>query len=200
MRTALLTIGVVIVVAVLTALAVIYTGIPDVAATSKHQSLVHWALTTTREHSVERRAESIQAPPLDRQERVENGFRGYREMCAICHTPPGDQASPLAEGLNPQPPDLSKVAEQQSAAELFWVIKNGIRMTGMPAWGMTHSEDEIWDLVAFIKALPQINPSDYQAMARRLPAGHGHTDEAHQGMPMPEPNTGQGHSDDGHGH
>ena len=199
MRTAFVTIGVVLFIAVLTALAVIYGGIPNVAATSQHQSLVHWALSTTREHSVERRAEHIQVPPLDSQDRVENGFRGYREMCAICHTPPGDQASPLAEGLNPQPPDLSKVAKQRSAAEMFWAIKNGIRMTGMPAWGLTHSDDEIWELVAFLKVLPKLDPSEYQAMARRLPAGHGHSDGARQNAPS-ESDAEHGHSDGGHGH
>lgn len=196
MRIAMLTLGVVTVIALLAAAAVIYGGVPDVGATSKHHPLIHWALTTTRERAVERRANSVRAPTLIDQQRIERGFRGYREMCALCHTPPGGQDSPLHEGLNPAPPDLANVAERRSPAELFWVIENGIRMTGMPAWGPTHSEEDIWDLVAFVNALPQIDPAEYEAMDRRLPPGHGHGSHEEPAAQAPE----HGHADEEHRH
>ncbi len=172
--------GSIIVLALLAVLTVMYTGIFNVATAWQDPPLLRWVLVTTRESSIERRAQDIQAPALDGAQQIENGFRSYRERCAICHTPPGGKQSPLAKGLNPEPPDLSEDEDkdEMSAAELFWVIKNGIRMTGMPAWGPTHDDTEVWDIVAFIKTLPQTSAADYRALDSRLPAGHDDA-EAH---------------------
>lgn len=174
MKTVIATLSAVIAIAVLAALLVIYAGLFNVAATWEDPALVRWALETTREHSVDRRAAAVTAPPLGEVKQVENGFRSYREMCAICHTPPEAKDSPVTKGLNPQPPNLAKIADKIPAAELFWVIKNGIRMTGMPAWGPTHEDDELWDIVAFVKTMPKMNKADYQALDSRLPKGHHH--------------------------
>lgn len=194
MKQVVATLGIVIAAAVLAVLAVMYTGAFNVATEWRDPSLVRWVLVTTRESSIERRAQAVQAPALDGAARIDNGFRGYREMCAICHVPPGGKPSPLAKGLNPEPPDLSKDEDHMSDAELFWVIKNGIRMTGMPAWGPSHGDEELWDIVAFIKALPNMSAADYLALDRRLPPGHG--DEGHD--------NGSPHHDQGeeapHGH
>jgi len=172
MKTVTATLGIIITVAILTGLVVMYTGVFNVATSWKDPALLRWVLVTTRESSIERRAQTIQVPALDRAQQIENGFRSYREMCAICHTPPGGKRSPLVKGLNPEPPDLSKNEDHMSAAGLFWVIKNGIRMTGMPAWGPTHDDAEIWDIVAFVKTLPKMSAVDYRALESRLPQGH----------------------------
>ncbi len=173
MKSVATTLGVIVVLAISVMLAVMYTGVFNVATAWQDPALVRWVLVTTRESSIERRARDVQAPNLEGAARLENGFRGYREMCAICHGTPGGKPSPLAKGLNPEPPDLSEEAEHMSAAELFWVTKNGIRMTGMPAWGPSHNDEELWDIVAFVKALPEISPAEYRALDRRLPPGHG---------------------------
>ncbi len=171
------TLGIIITLAILALFAMMYTGAFNVATGWQDPSLVRWVLVATRESSIERRAQAIQAPVLDGVNRIENGFRGYREMCVICHGTPGGKPSPLAKGLNPEPPDLSEDEDQMSDAELFWVIKNGIRMTGMPAWGPSHSDAELWDIVAFVKTLPNMSAADYLALDRRLPPSHG--DEGH---------------------
>ena len=180
--------------AVFAVVTVMYTGAYNVAAAWKDPALLRWALTTTRESSIERRAQAIQAPALEGADRIDNGFRSYREMCVICHGRPGGEPSPLAKGLNPRPPDFSRAEHDMSAAELFWVIKNGIRMTGMPAWGPSHSDAELWDLVAFVRALPNISAAQYGALDRRLPPGH---DDDRHDNPMPHRDEG-GHEPHGH--
>jgi mono/diheme cytochrome c family protein len=176
MKTIVATLSVAIILAVLTGLAVMYTGTFNVATSWKDPALLRWALVTTREKSIERRAESIVVAPMKGLRQIENGFRSYRDMCAICHAFPGMKASPVEKGLNPEPPELAEEAEHMSAAALFWVIKNGIRMTGMPAWGVTHEDDELWDIVAFIKAMPEMNDADYRRLDKQLAKGHGHGD------------------------
>jgi len=174
MRTIVVGLGIAIAFSTIMGLFVIYTGIFNVATAWEDPAPIRWALVTTRENSIKSRAASIEEPAIKGEQQIDAGFRSYREMCAICHTPPGATESPVTKGLNPVPPDLAKSAEHMSAAELFWAIKNGIRMTGMPAWGPTHKDNEMWDIVAFVKQLPSMNKDDYLAMDSRLEKGHDH--------------------------
>ena len=177
----------IIALAVLAGFAVMFRGFYDVSAASVEPALLRWALIAIRESSIERRARDVQVPVLEGEARVERGFRSYREMCAVCHGRPGGERTPLAKGLNPQAPDLSRSDHDMPPAELFWVMKNGIRMTGMPAWGRTHSDAELWDLVAFVKALPKLSAAQYDALDRRLPSGH---DDDHHDDTMPHHDQG----------
>ncbi len=192
MKNVVITLGTAITLATLVGLTVVYAGLFDVSTSWKDPALVRWVLATTRENAVKSRAALIKVPPMEGAQQVEEGFRSFREMCASCHTPPGASASPTAQGLNPEPPDLAKRAEQMSAAELFWVIKNGIRMTGMPAWGPTHKDPELWNIVAFVKALPNMSSDDYQALDQETPEGHGHSGGGHNDEGK------SGHGDDSH--
>jgi len=158
------------VLGVLIAAGVIYSGIFNVAATVEDAPPLRWLLVTTREASVQRRARDIQAPAPGGAERVENGFRIFREVCAMCHTPPGRPATAMTKGLNPEAPALAELVEDMTDAELFWVTKNGIRFTGMPAWGSSHNDQEIWDVVAFMRTSPDMKAADYDALDRRVPS------------------------------
>ncbi len=167
MKTILATIFTSAALAVLGGVAFIYSGIYNVAATNKHSALMHWILHTTMEQSIERRADAIKLPvniALLDPATIERGFRHYDEMCTGCHGAPGIQPGKMHDGLNPEPPTLTEEVREMSPAELFWVIKNGVRMTGMPAWGPGHSDDKIWVMVAFLKALPDITATQYKAM------------------------------------
>jgi len=101
------------------------------------------------------------------------GINDFDSMCAECHTVPGKSPSPLAQGLNPPAPDLAEEALEEPPEVLFWVTKNGIRMTGMPAWGVTHNDDEIWPVIAFLQVLPDLDGIAYQEMLEEA-EGHGH--------------------------
>ncbi|MFQ6005653.1 MAG: c-type cytochrome, partial [Woeseia sp.] len=104
----------------------------------------------------------------------------YNSMCAGCHGAPGMEPEPLGQGLNPAAPDLAEEAAEMTPAELFWVTKNGIKMTGMPAWGATHDDDAIWPVVAFMTNLPGLDQAAYQALlAEAQGSGHHGEDAAH---------------------
>ena len=155
---------VVLVVLALAAVGFIYSGIYDVAASTPDAGLIQWALGTTQHRSVERRAEEIQPPPLDDPALIRTGLIEYHEMCVVCHGAPGIKVSPTGQGLNPAPPELAKESAEEEAGELFWITRNGIKMTGMPAFGVTHSDEEIWAIVAFLKRMGGLSPAEYQRM------------------------------------
>ena len=153
-------------IAVVVSIGLAYSGYVNVGATVQHNTLSNWLLTTTMQKSVKRHAQDLNTvvPELGDHALILVGAENYDAMCATCHAPPGQSPSALAEGLNPVPPNLQESGEHMSAKELFWVTKHGIRMTGMPAWGLTHSDEELWSVVAFMKTLPNLGPEEYKRM------------------------------------
>jgi mono/diheme cytochrome c family protein/ketosteroid isomerase-like protein len=151
---------------------VVASGALSVAADEPHSSLLFGMLDTARERSIDARADDIQVPALDDAGMVRRGAGNYDSMCAQCHLAPGMDPTELSAGLSPTPPNLAKHAHTDSA-EAFWVIKHGIKSTGMPAWGR-HMEDQyIWDVVAFLRKLPSLSAEQYQAEVAAS-GGHSH--------------------------
>jgi hypothetical protein len=164
----------------------IYSGIQSVAADGEHRALTQWLLQTVRERSVARRARGVE-PGMPAQMDVHllhTAIIAFEDMCAACHAPPGRGSSALARGLNPPASDLVAAARQRSPAELFWVTRHGVRMTGMPAWGKTHTDAELWPLVALITRFPDLEPDEYSRLlddARAAGVTHDHGDsEVHE--------------------
>ena len=188
------------ILAVLAALAagalwVAYSGVADVSATGSQKPLFEWFLATTREHSVETRAEKIHVPDLNNPARLDEGLEHYHAMCAGCHGAPGLDPDEIGQGLSPRPPKLARHKfEGKEAAEAFWVIQNGIRMTGMPAFGPTHTDEQIWNIVAFLRRMHELSPEQYAQMvaAAGLSADEGETGEAGEAGRAP------GDGDEGH--
>jgi len=181
MKTVIATVAAVVIITLLGGSVFIFSGAYNVAASNKDSAVMHWLLETTREASVERRAESVIVPPeniLTSPETIRIGFEHYKEMCIVCHGAPGVEPGEARAGLNPKPPLLAKRQNDMSNQETFWVIKHGIKMTGMPAWGATHDDDKIWAIVAFVNKLPQLSTAEYQAMQQQL-AETGSQDEHH---------------------
>lgn len=163
-------------IAVATVAGVIYGGLIDVAATASEPGPLRWLLETTRERSISRRAEGVRVPDLSGDALVAAGASAFDDMCAGCHGVPGQAPFVAAEDMNPPPPHLDREeASELGAAERFWVIKHGIRMTGMPAWGRTRSDEEIWSLVAFLGLLPGTDADTYRNLAGL--GGHHHHDQ-----------------------
>jgi mono/diheme cytochrome c family protein len=163
---------VLVVISIVALMGGIYSGFYDVAASQPDNAVTRWALVTARNRSIDRRAAEITVPPLTDPKLIQEGFEHYHEMCTGCHLAPGVDSSEIREGLNPVPPVLAKVVPNSSPARLFWVIKNGVKMTGMPAWGSSHSDQMIWAMVAFLERLPAMTPAEYQAMEKQLGKGH----------------------------
>jgi mono/diheme cytochrome c family protein len=180
-----------------------YSGLYDVSASSPHSGFVNWFLSTTSHASVERRAREIEVPNLDDEVLVLAGANDYDSMCAGCHGAPGTNPDAVGQGLNPPAPDLTEEAAEMTPAELFWVTKNGIKMTGMPAWGVTHEDDAIWPVVAFMTKLPELDQSAYQTLLGDAKGVGHHGDDAvnsehsHAESDVPSSDAAHDHADSG---
>ena len=141
-----------------------YSGWYNVSAMNEESGIMKWVLNTTKDRSIESRSKNISVHDLNDASMIKEGFEHYNEMCVSCHGAPGEEETELSLGLNPPAPYLVDEAKEIDPKELFWVTKNGITMTGMPAWGKTHSDEKIWAIVAFIKKLPNITTEEYQKM------------------------------------
>ncbi len=160
------------------ALAFIYSGVYDVSATSPHFDVTYRLMRTVREQSVKRLAQGVKVPELDDPEKVHAGFRNFHAMCVTCHGAPGAEATEISKGLYPEAPNLVDAAKRRTPAELFVIIKRGIKMSGMPAWEPTHSGEEIWALVAFLNQFPAMPPAEYQEAVAYYAKG-GKSNEMH---------------------
>lgn len=185
----LVTLLVAVAILVLAAVGFMYSGLYDVSASNPDKGLIRWVLVTTQRHSVHRGVAAIQGkipvPNLQDPKLVRTGLVHYHEMCTTCHGAPGVKISEIGQGLNPDPPELSDVGHD-APEETFWVIKNGIKMTGMPSFGVTHTDDEVWAIVAFVRQMGKLTPQQYQAMVQQAGLGApGQENEAgeHQAQP-----------------
>jgi mono/diheme cytochrome c family protein len=150
----------------------IYAGIYNVAADIPHTQPVYWLLEVTTERSIAVRARDIVVPNnLADAKRISSGAGQYAEMCAGCHLAPGMKRTEISRGLYPRAPELRR-GNDLTPAEEFWVVKHGIKMTGMPAWGVTHSDKLLWDVVAFLRKLPELTPKQYETLVKSAPSHH----------------------------
>jgi mono/diheme cytochrome c family protein len=148
-----------------------FGGFYNIAATEPDPGIVKWALVRVRVASIERHAVNRPSLQLGNPAVVQAGARAFAELgCVTCHGAPGAKWAKFSEGLHPDPPDLGEIAKDLEPAQLFWVIKNGINMTGMPSFGAIKTEDQkLWQVVAFVKKLPSISPDDYKAWSAAAP-------------------------------
>jgi mono/diheme cytochrome c family protein len=129
--------------------------------------------------------------------RTENPFRDdpeawrtaaahYEDHCAACHGPDGRAQTVMASGLYPKVPDLTQpLVQRLTDGELFYVIQNGVRWTGMPAWRLQHSEEDSWRLVTFVRRLPTLTAEDLDSLNHMFEHpdavhhhhGHDHPDD-----------------------
>ncbi|HET7299499.1 MAG TPA: c-type cytochrome [Oleiagrimonas sp.] len=156
-----------IVVVVIAIAAWVWSGSYNIGADSPHWTFTRYVIGQLREHSIESRSADIKAPDLDDPALVAEGAHHYAEMCTGCHLAPGMGDSELREGLYPRPPNLTHFAP--NPAEAFWIIKHGIKMTAMPAWGKTHDDQKIWAMVAYLQKQPHMSVERYRELAG-LPA------------------------------
>jgi mono/diheme cytochrome c family protein len=158
-------IGFLAIIAIIAAAVFFLGGFYSVAGTAGDSEIVRWALVQTRQASIARHASD--KPPIDVNDPaiIRAGARAFSERgCVNCHGGPGIDWVKFAEGLRPEPPDLKELANERTPQQLFWVIKNGIKMSGMPSFSAIEMPDqEIWTVVAFVKKLPSVSDDDFKA-------------------------------------
>jgi mono/diheme cytochrome c family protein len=165
MRTFLAIVGLLAILGAIAAGVFFFGGYYSIAGTASEADIVKWALSRIRNASVARHAKDDPPLALDDPAIVRAGARAYSERgCVSCHGGPGADWAKFSEGLRPDPPDLKELVNERTPQQLFWVIKNGIFMTGMPSFGAIEVPDrELWTMVAFVKKLQSVTDNDFKA-------------------------------------
>ncbi|HJW06965.1 MAG TPA: c-type cytochrome [Rhodanobacter sp.] len=194
----------------------VWSGIYNIGADEHHTKPVYALMQALRERSIERHAKDIAVPNLDDPSLILKGAGQYAAMCTGCHLAPGMAENEMRPGLYPKPPQLAKF--RPDPREAFWVIKHGVKMSAMPAWGASHDDATIWSMVAFLQKMPGMTPAQYKDIVARAPqdhdmdeaGGHSHShgaaadEDAHgaaamEGMAM-SGEAGHSHAADGEAH
>ncbi len=174
----------------------VYSGVYNIGADDHHTRPVFAIMQILRERSVHARSKDLTVPDLNDPQLILKGAGQYAAMCTECHLAPGKKDSEIRPGLYPQPPNLSQV--RIDPKDEFWVIKHGIKMSAMPAWGSSHDDATIWSMVAFLQKLPEMTPAQYKDIIAKAPPdedmemdgdhehAHDHPDASQpSGMAMP---------------
>ncbi|NJC33932.1 cytochrome c553 [Sphingomonas jejuensis] len=141
-----------------------WSGIFNVAASSGHWAITDWFLHWTMRNSVRTHTllEGVESP------RDPSGLISaaghFEQSCAVCHGAPGQKASPVTRSATPPAPDLTETVPTWTDAQLFWILKHGVKYTGMPAWPTLERKDEVRRMVGFIRLLPEMSVTEYRAL------------------------------------
>ena len=175
----------------------VYFGAFNIAADVPHSKPVYWLMDTARDRSIAVRARGIKAPALDDPAQIIAGAAEYAEMCSVCHLHPGVEESEMTAGMYPRPPLLFK-SSGATPAQMFWTIKHGIKMSAMPAWGAAHDDRTVWAMVAFLKQLPRMSPTQYQVLTAKAEGESGDSHGTSESMPRKTMKPGMQGSEAGH--
>ncbi|MGH8227005.1 MAG: c-type cytochrome [Steroidobacteraceae bacterium] len=159
----------------------LYTGSYPIGADVPHSGAVFALLSAVRDRGIEAQSRNIHPPAdLSTPRRLSVGAGQYAAMCSGCHLAPGYRSGETWEGLYPQPPQLAR-GTHLTPGQIFWVVKHGLKFSGMPAWGKSHSDDEIWSITAFVLSVPHLTAQQYKDIVARAPS-----DADMVKMPMPQ--------------
>ena len=159
-------------IGVLVAGAFIWFGVYNVAADDPHWRSTYQLMTTVRSRSIATRAAEVTPPDLTDKELIRQGAGNYSAMCVTCHLAPGASDTELSLGLYPAPPTWSELGTKDPR-EAFWVIKHGVKMSGMPAWGKSMDDKYIWGMVALLQQFPRMTAAEYETLVATS-GGHDH--------------------------
>lgn len=155
---------------VLGGLSAALTGIVPIRASSGHLPITEWFLETTMRRSVAVRSAQVPAVSIDDPGLILKGAGHYEIGCKPCHGAPGEPQSEYARNMTPSPPLLAETVGEWERDDLFYVVRHGVKFTGMPAWPSAHRDDEVWAMVAFLRVLPEMTAAEYAALAATGPA------------------------------
>lgn len=147
----------------------IYGGFYNVAASVPHSPVMEALLDFGMRRSVAAHAPKGEPPRLTDPAMIMRGFRHFEGNCASCHGAPGSPPSPLAAAMLPEPPDLGAKVGRFNDNEIFWIVRHGLKYTGMPGWPADGRDDEVWDVTAFVRLLPEMTEEEYATLAAPTP-------------------------------
>lgn len=146
------------------------SGLVPVKASSGHWPPTEWFLSFAMSRSIALHSLQLRAPPgLDDPSLVLRGAGHFETSCRSCHGAPDLPQSRIARRMLPRPPELGPRALKRTPEELFYVVKHGVKLTGMPAWSADGRDDEVWAMVAFLLRLPALDKEGYRSLVREEP-------------------------------
>lgn len=153
------------------------TGMFNMNATEKPSDVERILGKMAWEKSLHRRAPQATNPFEQDSSALEPGMGHFKENCLTCHGIPGVEPFEIAKGLNPPAPELkARGLKEWSDGDLFYLVKNGIRMTAMPAFGPTHSDDEIWKIVYFLRHIESLTSEQRNELQKSTEEEEHHHD------------------------
>jgi len=164
---------------ILTPLVVVASGVVNFAATAGPSAAEAAIARFAVRRSMAWRVLETANPYAGDQQAAAAGIHHYADSCLACHGAPGVSPKEFTKGLNPPAPNLTESLYERTDSELFWIVKNGIRMTGMPALGPTHTDDDIWKVVSFVRTLPTLTDVQKMLLTEALGSGHEHGQTGH---------------------
>jgi cytochrome c553 len=144
---------------------VAWIGFFNIGASTGHWRITEWFLHFAMRSAIRTYSLAVEVPKRLPVEGIQPAAGHFARGCAICHGAPGEPRSPAVLQMLPRPPDLASVVGSWSDAELFRIVKYGVRFTGMPAWPTQERDDEVWAMVAFLRSLPQMDARTYRELA-----------------------------------
>src|SRR5215471_8828805 len=135
---------------------------------------------TARDWAIPASGKAAKNPFPSTAENLSEGREHFADHCATCHANDGSGNTEIGQNLYPKPPDMRLAATQNMTdGEIFYIINNGVRLTGMPGWGDSHGNDDTWRLVLFIRHLPQLTDAEKKDMERFNPKSAADDEEEH---------------------
>ena len=157
----LATICVVGLIAVVSGVTALLSGWYNVSATKQHWQPVYSTLERGMVESVRHHARDIVTPPLTAPATIQRGAAIYRDRCVQCHGGPGVAQADFGKSMQPVPGSLVSAAKRWQANELYWITRHGIKMSGMPAWELHLSDQDLWSVVSLLMKLPELSPQEF---------------------------------------
>jgi len=147
----------------------VWSGFYSVAANVPHWGVTFWIIDQAKDRSIAFHSRKVSLPVLKSGDLADQGIRHFHSSCRLCHGAPGYKRLEFATGLYPLPPDLGsgEVQDDLEDAELYWIVKNGLKLTGMPSFGETHSEKDLAGIIAFLRRLPTLTEDTYAAVVQK---------------------------------
>jgi cytochrome c553 len=141
-----------------------WSGVFNIAASSGHWPVTGWFLHWTMRNSVKTHAAlTVPADATDAAGLV-SAAGHFANACAVCHGAPGQRPSPTMQAATPPAPSLAINATHWTDRQLFWILRHGVKYSGMPAWAATDRPDEVRRMVAFVRRLPTMRVDEYRAL------------------------------------
>jgi cytochrome c553 len=166
------------------AMLVAWSGIINIAASGGHWPATSWFLHWVMRNSVQTHAAGMTAPDLADAALVRRGAGHYATGCAPCHGAPGEPQNPIVRSATPSPPNLLTPGGWRPR-ELFWIVKHGVKYTGMPAWAAPERDDEVWAMVAFLLQLPEMDAPTYRRLSHGAEAAEAQLRTSLDGLAQP---------------